>query len=85
MALIKCPSCGSVFEKNDFPTNCPMCNREVDDTFKQEYAEEVRTLKERPKSLWQAGKGCGRFFLILLLSVIVVFFTIWLICSISGI
>ena len=81
MALIKCPSCGSVFEENDFPTNCPMCNQEVDDTFKQEYAEEVCTMKERPKSLWQASKGCGRFLLILFLSIIAFVVAMCLICT----
>jgi len=59
MALIKCPNCGSIFEEDEFPTNCPMCDCKIDDTFRQKYIQE-ETRSQDSMSLW---KSWGRFCL----------------------
>lgn len=64
MALIKCINCGSIFEENEFPTNCPMCDCKIDDTFRQKYIQEENTHSENSMSLW---KSWGRFCLLIVL------------------
>jgi len=74
MALIKCPNCGSIFEEDEFPTNCPMCDCTIDDTFRQKFIQEEARSQDST-SLWKSrGKFC--LFIVLPFIALIVLFII---------
>lgn len=63
---IKCPNCGSIFEEDDFPTNCPMCDCKINDTFRQDIQE--KNNHSQDSSSWSC---LGKFILLIIILIII--------------